>query len=396
MGKFLKVVVFILLLVSVGTAFLAYMNFEKRKMLVGRAEKLESFAKSVAMTLNKADPAKPDILPDFDARDVTSVEAREVARPDTSSFWEDYKVEFEDVGEIRKMDDITKETVSGPNGIQIPKIRQYYRLDGEGKRVPSYDGFETTGSGTMSELLDEVMNRATAQSRLVNDISAELKKIREELVDTIRELNEQKKLRRGDLVRIQNLEADKRRLEQEKSDLEAAKSRLESETLRLKDDKTRLQSDLEQKEEEVQDLQKKIADLDKRLKELSRGVMREDGVGSSGAADQIAVAGASGKSTPGVKGTVVYVDPNWPIVIVRLEPEAVAELTTTDADGNAYTRQEQYSVRRPGLDSPAGEFITRIRIQSLRRDGSNLAIADNLTTWQQTPVQKGDEVFFAN
>ena len=392
MGKFLKAVVVILLLVSVGAAVLAYMNFEKRKMLVGRTEKLESAIETLATTFNAADPATPDILPDFDARDITSVEAREVAVPDTSPFWEDYKVEYESL-DVPKMN-IKGVTVTDPKtGIPIPKIRQYYFLDSEGNRVQSYDGYQTTGSGTMAELLDQVQDRASAQSRLLLSVSAELKKVREELVTTIRELNEQKKLRRGDLVRIQNLEADKRRLEQEKSDLQATISRLEGDKARLADEKNSIKDELDHLKEDYETLTKRSAELEKRIKELTRGVIRPDGAGG-GEQDQGAVAAGSGKSSPGVKGTVVYVDPNWPIVIVRLTPEAMDELTSADAEGNPFTRQEQYTVRRPGLNSPAGELITRIRIQSLRRDGSNLAIADNLTTWQQNPVQKGDEVFF--
>ena len=75
-------------------------------------------------------------------------------------------------------------------------------------------------------------------------------------------------------------------------------------------------------------------------------------------------------------------------VVVKLSPEAVEELTVTAEDGSRGTRPEEYMVRR-------GErLVTRVRIQSIRRDGSNLAIAENLSDWQQTPVAPGDEVFF--
>lgn len=391
MGKFLKVVVVILLLVSVGAAVLAYMNYDKRKMLVGRAEKLQTAIETLATTFNAADPTPPDILPDFVAKDIADVQAREIASPDTSTFWDDYKVEYETT-DIPKMN-IRNVSVTDPKtGMSIPKIRQYYFVDGDGKREKTFDGFRTTGPGTMSELLDEVQARATAQSRQLVAVSDMLKKVREELEETIQELNTQKKLRRQDLVRIEDLKGQVSRLEQEKADLQSEVSRLNTLKAQLTDQVNGLQQELATKTEEYDALQKRYAELDKRYQELLRGInVGEEG---SEASSQAIGQAVSGKSTPGVKGTIVYADASWPFVLVKLTPEAVAELTTTLPDGSTATRQEDYMVRRKGLESPAGDFVTRIRIQSIRRDGSNIAIADNIASWQQTPVARGDEVFF--
>ena len=392
MGKFLKVVVVILLLVSLGAAALAYMNFEKRKMLVGRAQTLESAIETLATTLNAADPTPPDILPDFVGKDIADVSAREIATPDTSDFWDNYKIEFETT-DIPKMN-IRGVSVSDPKtGMSIPQIRQYYFLDGEGKRVKTYDGYQTTGTGTMVELLDKVQARATAQSRLLVSVSSELKTIREELESTIAELNTQKKLRRQDLVKIEDLKSQISRLEQEKADLQASVTRLETVKAQLTDQVNTLQQELASQKEEYEALQKRFSELDKRFQEMSRGlrVGPEDGE-STATVDAAAV--TVGKSTPGVKGTIVYADTNWPFVLIKLSPEAIAELTGTTPDGATFTRPEEYMVRRKGMNAASGELVTRVKIQSLRRDGSNIAIADNLTSWQQVAPARGDEVFF--
>lgn len=392
MGKFLKVVVVILFLVSIGAAVLAYMNFNKRKMLVDRAEKLEVAVQTLATTLNAADPTPPDILPDFVAKDVQEVSDREIATPDTSRFWDDYKIEYETT-DIPKMN-IRGASITDPKtGMSIPQIRQLYFLDGEGKRVKTFDGYQTTGAGTMSELLDKVQDRASKQSRLLVSVSSELKKVREELEATVSELNTQKKLRRQDLVKIRELNEKIDRLEQEKSDLQASVTRLETVKAQLTDQVNTLQQELATQKEEYETLDKRYRDLDKQIQEMRRGVP----TGAEGG-ETVAVAGSAqagaGKSTPGSKGAIVHADSAWPFVIVKLTPEAVKELTVTLEDGSIMTRPEEYMVRRKGMDSPSGELVSRIRIQSIRRDGSNIAIADEMTDWRQTLPAKGDEVYF--
>jgi hypothetical protein len=55
--------------------------------------------------------------------------------------------------------------------------------------------------------------------------------------------------------------------------------------------------------------------------------------------------------------------------------------------------QVEMMVRRPGLKTAAGDFITRIRLRQVVRDQA-LFTADVLPDWQQHPVEKGDVVFF--
>ena len=389
MGKFLKVVVVLVFLASIGAAVLAYMNFEKRKMLTGRTDRLEKAVQQFASTLEAADPAPPDMLPEHIGRDVQAVEAREVANPDRSTFWENYKDELESDGEKLNWNKLNKSISVGE--LSIPQIKNYYFIDSDGKRVKTFDGYQTDGAGTMDELLNTVQDRARAQSATLRNTRAELTKVREELEDTIRALNSEKKLRRQNLVKIEELESTIRRLESEKADLQSKVTRLENLNAQLNDQYKSTLADLEKQKEDNENLKKQYNELDKRYRDLKDGLVGQRG---SGGGDAVAAGQDSGKSTPGVKGTVVHANSEWAFIVVKLTPEAVAELTVTGEDGSKATRTEEYMVRRNGYESPSGNLVSRIRIQSIRRDGSNLAIAENLVDWQQTPVQAGDEVFF--
>lgn len=389
MGKFLKVVVVLVFLASIGAAVLAYMNFDKRKMYTGRTERLEKAVQQFASTLEAADPAAPDMLPEHVARDVQAVEAREVANPDRSTFWENYRDELESDGEKLNWSKINKSVSVG--GVDVPQIKNYYFINGEGKREKAYDGYKAEGPGTMDELLNSIQDRARAQSATLRETRAELTKVREELEDTIRALNSEKKLRRQNLVTIRDLEDRIRSLESEKAELQSKVTRLENLNAQLNDQYKSTLADLEKQKEDNENLKKQYNELDKRYRDLKDGLV---GQGRSGGDSGGVVAQDSAKSTPGVKGTVVHANAEWAFIVVKLTPEAVAELTVVGEDGSKSTRSEEYMVRRGGMQSAAGNLVTRIRIQSIRRDGSDLAIAENLVDWEQTPVKAGDEVFF--
>lgn len=393
MGKFLKVVVVFVFLASIGAAVLAYMNFDKRKMLTGRTEVLEKAVGRLAATFDAADPVPPDMAPDFVERDVEDVRAREITTPDTAHFWDGYRVELESTdGAKLDMRKINKKITVGD--VQVEQIRNFFFVDADGKRIKTLDayGYQTTGKGTMSELLDQIQERASAQSATLNATRNELKKVREELLDTIRELNSEKKLRRKSLVEIEELKSRIATLESEKADLQAKVNRLENANAQLSDEKKNAENALAEKNEEYDNLLKQFNDLKKKYDEVIGGYTSNQNLPGSG--EEVAKGAGSGRSTPGVKGSVAFASPDSDFVIVKLTPEAIEELTVTSEDGSKSTRPEEYMVRRKGLASPSGDLVGRIRIESIRRDGSNLAVAGNLANWEQTPIAVGDEVFF--
>lgn len=385
MGKLLKIVVVIVFLASIGAAALAYMNFDKRKVLTGRAEILEKAVARLAATLDADDPTPPDMLPEHVARDIQDVQAREVTNPERSTFWDNYRDELEST-EGSKLDlrKIAKDVTVGK--VTIPQIKNYYYVGDDGKRVKTYEGYQTTGKGTMSELLDKIQERASAQSSTLNSTRKELGKVREELEDTIRELNGEKRLRRQNLISLEDLRGRIREVEAARDELQGKATRLENANAQLNAEYKSALADLDSQKEENANLQKQYNELDKKYKELRDGIRIQDGGGSR--SDEVVGAAGSGKSTPGVKGSIVHANDEWSFVVIKLTPEAVEELTVTAEDGSRATRSEEYMVRR------GTSLVSRVRIQSVRRDGSNLAIAENLSDWQQTPVTTGDEVFF--
>ena len=392
MGKFLKVVVVFVFLASIGAAVLAYMNFDKRKMLTGRAEVLEKAIGRLAATLDAADPVQPDMAPDFVERDVANVDAREITSPDTAHFWDNYRVELESTdGAKLDMRKLNKDVMIGD--VSVPQIRNFYFVDGDGKRVKTLDsyGFQTTGKGTMSEILDQIQERASAQSATLTATRNELKKIREELLDTIREVNSEKKLRRKSLVELEEAKSTISAINSEKVDLQAKANRLESANATLSDQKRDADTALAEKTEEYDNLTKQYNDLKRKYEDVISGKGTEV---ATGGGDEATKSAGSGRSTPGVKGSVVFASPDASFLIVKLTPEAVEELTVTSEDGSKSTRTEEYMIRRKGFSPSSGDLVSRIKIESVRRDGSNLAVAGNLPNWQQTPVAPGDEVFF--
>lgn len=123
------------------------------------AEKWKSGIVRLAATLESADPVFEGVV-DFRGRDTDAVTARIIDAPTESKFWESYRMELE-----------------GPGA---PPLR--------------------IGSHTD---LDQVQKRAFAQLLLLNRTRQQLTTTRNELVDTIAELNALKRESRRNLAKMQ-------------------------------------------------------------------------------------------------------------------------------------------------------------------------------------------------
>ncbi len=376
MGKLLKVLVVFIFLFSIGALVLSVFNFRKREMLIGRAHELEERIIQLARTIEERDPAF-DGVPDHPDRDIDQVTDRIIDVPQTSDFWDSYNNVLEVTG---------TPTLNLSTERSRLQLRQYYYVDELGKIVPDplTGAPRREGPGTMDELLDQVQERANAQYARLNRTRDELIKVRRELSTTIRDLNNEKRQRRQNLRRITELEGVVRRLEGDKSDLQRQIAQLEREKRELNDQITALRNDLALERENFESLQRQYAELQKRYDDLTRP--DRDPV-----RDRVSME-AESRLSPGRKGRVVHADRDWAFVIVQLTDSAANELIGEDQDLPAPV--VDFMVQREGLQAPAGSFVTRIRIKSVKRDGSNLAIADNLTNWEQVPVAVGDEVFF--
>jgi len=380
MGKLLKVLVVFIFLFSIGALVLGIFNFGKREMLIGRAHELEQRIINLAKTLEAKDPVFEGIA-DYPERDTDPVTDRVIDNPGTHDFWNSYANVLEVTGEA---------TMNLDTDAMRLRLRQYYYIDpATGKTVkdPLRGSPRTDGPDTMSALLDQVQERAVAQYNALNKTRNELTQVRQELIVTIREVNSEKRLRRENLRRITELQAQVTRLEGEKTDLERKVAQLEREKADLVDQVATLEADLGKAKEEFEDLKKQYASLQKRYEDLLSGPVATAGTRREFKGDV-----ASGVISPGAKGRILQADPDWAFVIVQLTDESMVELLGPDKDQPL--PEVEFMVRRPGLDGEAGDFVTRIRLKSVKRDGSNLAMADNLQNWEQIPVNSNDEVFF--
>ena len=367
MGKLLKVLVVFIFLLSIGAAVLTYLNAEKRKMMVERTHILEESIIKIAGTLEESDPVFEGVA-DNTEKDIDTVTDRVLDVPSTSSIWEGYPIDLEASG-------ATLQLSGEASRVQL---RRLYLLDGEGKPVKSdLGGYKTTGAGTMNELLTKVQDAAIKQQARLNKTRAQLKLVREQHNETINELNEQKKLRRQNLRTITELNQKITTLEAEKADLQQKVTALEAEKADLEDQVNSLKNDVARLDEENKDKAKQIADLQKQLE----GIKNQNTVTEGGS-----------KLTSGVKGRIVSADNTYGFVLVQLTDEAIAEIKGA-TEANKGKLDVELMVRRNGFDGPVGNFVTRLRLRSIR-ESQKIAVADNLDTWQQAPVQVEDEVFF--
>lgn len=372
MGKLLKVLVVFIFLFSIAALVLGIFNFGKREMLIGRAHELEQRIINLAKTLEAKDAVFEGVA-DYPDKDTDPVTDRVIDNPGTADFWSSYNNVLEVTGEA---------TMNLDTDAMRLRLRQYYYVDpATGKTVkdPLTGAPRKEGPGTMAELLTQVHERAVAQYNALNKTRAELTKVRTELVTTIREINAEKRSRRENLRRITELEGQVATLEGEKADLQRKIAQLEREKNDLNDQVTQLNLDLAKNKEIMADLDKQVALLQKRIDDiLTRGEDNERPTAT--------------ELSPGSKGRVLQADPDWAFVIVQFTEEAVLELLGPNKDQPLPTAD--LMVRREGLQGPSGPFVTRIRLKSIKRDGSNLALADNLQNWEQVPVAANDEVFF--
>jgi prefoldin subunit 5 len=355
------------------------LNFRKRELLIGRTHTLESSFVEVARTIEAQDPPET-AQPALPQRDTAPVSSRTLDNPEMSAFWDSYNHKLEPSSQAIPMLDFGTQEA-------LLQLKNYYRLGPDGK--PEIDPVRgapaTDGKGTMKELLEKAHKRAIAQYDALIKTRAELLKLRQELCTTIEDLNAVKKEGRKDKKTIEELNARISQLEGEKRDLEKKIERLEQEKTELKGELAEAKGEIDKQKEAIETLDKQIADLKKKL---------DVAVGKGGGGGQGAVAAPGNLEnvfTPGEKGTVAAINEAWKFAVVQLSDAFMLELLGKDR--NQPMPQIEMNIRRPGLQGPAGDFVTRIRLRQVIRD-QNLIVADVLSDWQQAPVEKGDVVYF--
>lgn len=368
MGKLLKVLTVIILLLSIAAFVMGLSNFSKRELLIGRTHALEEKIIQISMTLEDKEPVF-DGMASHTERDIDEVTERPLEIPNKSDFWSGYNDAMEVVG---------TPTIRLDNEASRMQLRTYYLLDPMGKVVKDVQKRpKTQGAGTMDELLSSVLDKASAQLKRLNATRAQLAVVRQELEVVIEALNTEKKERRGNLRTIAELTQKIGELEAEIERQKADIARLEREKTELNDTIVDLNDKIAKKDEELVAYGAQVARLQEQIKILTVTGTPNPLGGKSGTAPTL---------TPGVKGTIAHVDPNWAFVLVKLTPEAVKEITS----GEGFAPVEMMVHRK----TAAGDaIVTRLRISN-PPNKDNLVIADNMYGWEQMPVEAGDNVIY--
>lgn len=386
MGKVLKVLTVIVFLLSIVAFVLGMLNFNKRKLLVDRTHELESSVIKLASTLEAEDPKNEEVhnSPEYDEDEVSEMPNDD---PKMSEFWDDYRYELEQV-DSPKMNLNNEESRF--------TLRQYYfkatpenpnKFDKNGEpQKDSLGNLKIDGEGTMKNLLNQVQDRANKQSQVLGDTRKQLKVLREELEKVILLLNEEKKNHRNSKATISSLNKKIADLEVQIEGLNKKIAQLEREKLELNDKISSLESELAQKNEEISSQASEISTLKEEIKRLSS----IDAIGAISADGEKVVSKII--LSPGKKGEIVGVKREFNFVVVQLTDETMKELLGDDLSGEFVPIEVM--VIREGYNGVAGNIVTRIRINRISRDGTNLGYADNLYGWEQIPVEKGDIVIY--
>lgn len=389
MGKVLKILTVFVFVFTIIAFVLGLMNFKKRELLIGRTHVLEERIIALAATLESRDLQKGDDgLDELDAQewDVDEVSDKENNDPQMSDFWGSYRYELEGLtdGVIERLNLNTQQ--------ERFKLRQYYFLVNKDTNRPDYQNgvpkkdmlgrFQTTGEGTMNELLDKVQSRADAQQKNLLETRTELRKLRMEFEGVIEKLNSEKVAHRASKAQITKLENKIGELEAKIEEMQANIDRLNREKLELQDKISEQQAELTEKQEQLLAQETEIARLKEEIQRLS----------STETLNPFDKKVGDVTLSPGEKGSIVKVDSETSLVIIKLTDEAMKEIF-----GEANNKEFQpfeMMVYRKGFNGVAGEIITRVRVLGITRDGSNLAEADLLYGWGQYQAEKGDKVVY--
>ncbi|MBN2302230.1 MAG: hypothetical protein JXN60_06930 [Lentisphaerae bacterium] len=369
MGKLLRVLVIIFLVLSVIALVFGCMLFAKRELLKGRTQKLETAIMQLGTTIEKEDSIL-ETKPEYPAKDVSPCTAEILEEPERSTFWNTYNPQLE----------ILDQPTFTLKDRQV-ELMTYYKIDPITQRIardPVMRNKLTSGAGTMQNLLDELITRSGEQYDLLNATREQLATIRIELVNTITELNQKKREHRISLKKIAELEAEIARLNEKIRTLEENIAELETQIRNLEDKINDLQRDIAIKDETIGELEVQVQEFKKQIEMLT--AKREDP--NSGGHEQL-----KEHIEPGVKGIVVAANSEWNFVVMELSDKFISQLLGPEHDREL--PQIDLLLKRGDNE----QFVTKVRLRQIRHD-DDLAVADILLNWQQTPPKEGDQVFF--
>ena len=379
MGNVLRVLVIIIMLLSAVSLFFASELYKKRELLTKRNNVLEEQVIKLAKTVEAADAAEAD-APAVE-KDTSEVSEREITNPEKLNLLEGYPIKLEQQN-LPTLD-------FGSNDKRL-QLRSYFAIGADGK--PELDQVDqrprTRGPGTMEEILGQLFDRAKVQQANLNKTRAELTKMREQVADSVTEINKLKIDGRTAKTEAKTERDRSALLASDKTELEARITKLNAEKKELSAEVADAKGEVEVLREEKTTLVDDLAKLNEKYQEA---IKRNPAAGSGSGGPVQDLQTVASAPTAGDKGKVIEANDDLKFAIIELSDEAIAELLGSERQ-NALPQLEM-NVRRTGRQSAAGEFVTRIKLRQAVR-GKNFIVADILNDWQQTPVAKGDVVFF--
>lgn len=378
MGKVLRGLVFIILILSAISLLFATKLFQKQELLSKRNSVLEDQFIKLAKTIEAADAA--DAAAPNVQKDVSEVTDRELANPEKESVLETYPV---------KLEQQNLPTLDFSSTDKRLQLRHYFAVDASGnyETDPVDKKPRVKGPGTMQELMDQLFDRAKVQQATLNKTRAELTKMREQFTSSVEESNKLKADGRVSKIEAKTEKEKAVALASEKEELEGRITKMTAEKKELSAELADAKNEVERVTEDKLTADEELAKLRQAYDELKARFAGNRPAGQGGQDETVAVTALSA----GDKGKIVEANDDLKFVIIDFSADAMKEMMGPERQKQL--PQLEMNIRRPGRQSAAGEFVTRIKLRQAV-EGKNLVVADILNDWQQAPVEKGDVVFF--
>lgn len=362
MAKFLRIVVIFLLLLSIGALVFGIMLFQKRELLKGRTQKLETTLLNLAPLIEAQFPPEEIPAKPTDARDIDDCRDEVNENPKRSAFWDDYKIELE-VPDLARFDLDSRKL----------QLQTYYKINPitDKPEKDEYGNKLSKGEGTMQALLDEFILKAKEQYIRLNDTRAQLKALREEYVATVQDLNSQKRTLRESLVKITQLEGEIRDLKAKIQELETTIAGLEA---KIKE----LENTIAEKELEIKKRDEVIAQRDVEIQRLKITIQQLSSKDDSEVKFPISA---------GEKGKIVAINHEYGFVVCEVQDAFLKEVLGTDMNF-PIPRDLNLMVYRGDK-----QFITKVRLRTLRIT-DRIAVADIMVNWRKSEPAVGDRILY--
>lgn len=374
MGKVLKILVSCVLLpLSIAAVVLAHMVYGKREQVLARNQILTAGYIKLAPTLEDKIAEATEQKNPSPAKDLSPATAEFIDKaPEVSDFWTKKYSPALELG-AKAMYDLNNRKA---------ELMTLYKNNGvEDEIDPTTGRKRMDGPGTMQNLIDEMVKKSGDQLTRLSETRQMLTIVRDELIDTINDLNKNKVEFRKN---VKQLDVTKAELEKTAAELSTMKPKVEAAEAATKvaqEKATDMENQKNAADEKNRELEIDKKKLEKEIKEMRKAPVADPAADAS----KVQVF----NFTPGTKGKVVAVNDNWNYVLIKLDEAFLKEAMGDDLSKPAPTGITM-SIKRTGATEV---FITKVALTQIRAKDQH-AIGDVLVDWKQQPVQEGDIVFF--